>query len=302
MKNKKQIIITAAILVACLAVSVILSLASGNSEVLDSLLKLTGINSDTNDGTYPFTVSYIDVGQGDSALIQSDGINILIDSGEKDACESVVSYLKEKDVISLDYVVVSHPHSDHIGSMSDVFDEFEVKNVIMPELDESNTPSTALYENFLDDVAESGANVYAAEPLDKYSSGNMCMTVLAPCEQTDDLNEMSVAVTVSYGEKSFLFTGDAGKFSENLMLENYRDYLDADVFKAGHHGSRHSNSSEFLSAVSPEVVVVSCGKDNSYGHPHKEAMTVFEKFSPVVFRTDIDSTVTISTDGEKLYY
>ncbi len=243
-------------------------------------------------------VSFIDVGQGDSILISVAEGNILIDASEDEYGETVVDYLENNNVERLDYLIATHPHSDHIGGLPDVLSAFGVDNVIMPKISKDKTPTTSVYLKLLKAVKASGAKVIAAKVGNTYTLGGLTMTVLSPKGQYDDLNDMSVVVSVSFGETKFLFTGDASKKAEKDILKGaYASYLDSDVLKVGHHGSRYSNSKQFLKAVSPEISVISCGKGNDYGHPHAEVVKALKKVGTTIYRTDKLGTVVIESDG-----
>lgn len=248
----------------------------------------------------PLSVHYIDVGQGDSILIKAEGLNVLIDAGERGNGETILSYLEAQNVKGLDYVIATHPHSDHIGSMADVLKKIPVANVIMPKLTQKNTPTTKTYENFLQAVKDSGAKVIAATPGETYSGKRAALTILGPCQQDDDLNNMSVVARLDFGSTSFLFTGDAETPSENAILKKGMD-VHADVLKMGHHGSRTSSGNAFLDKVQPAFCVISCGTGNDYGHPHKETLEKLKKRGITPFRTDQDGTIVIGSDGTTLY-
>lgn len=247
----------------------------------------------------PFSAHYIDVGQGDCILIKSDDRNVLIDAGERGNADKIIRYLKQYDVTKLDYVIATHPHSDHIGSMAEVISAFPVSNVIMPKLSKSNTPTTKTYENLLKAVQKTGAKVIPAVPSESYEIGGADMTVLAPLSDKDDINNMSVVVRVVYGDNSFLFTGDAEEESENRILKSGAS-VRSDVMKGGHHGSRTSSSEKYMDAVSPSLYIVSCGKDNDYGHPHKETVDMLEKRKISYLRTDEAGSIVVGSDGKKL--
>lgn len=248
----------------------------------------------------PLSVHYIDVGQGDSILIKTEGLNVLIDAGERGNGETILSYLEAQEVKSLDYVIATHPHSDHIGSMADVLEKISVANVILPKLTQENTPTTKIYENFLQAVKTSGAKVIAAEPGKTYGGERAVLTILGPCQQDDDLNNMSVVARLDFGATSFLFTGDAETPSENAILKNGLD-VQADVLKMGHHGSRTSSGNAFLDEIQPAFCVIPCGAGNDYGHPHEETLRKLEKRGITPLRTDRDGTIVIGSDGNTLY-
>lgn len=247
----------------------------------------------------PFSAHYIDVGQGDCILIKSDDKTVLIDAGERGNADKIIQYLKQYNVTKLDYVIATHPHSDHIGSMAEVISAFHVSNIIMPKLSKSNTPTTKTYENLLNAIKKTGAKVIPAVPGESFALGKAEMTVLAPLSDKDDINNMSVVVRVVFGGNSFLFTGDAETESEERILKSGA-VLRSDVLKGGHHGSRTSSSAKYMDAVNPSLYIVSCGKDNDYGHPHKETVDMLKKRKISYLRTDEAGSVVVGSDGKKL--
>lgn len=244
-------------------------------------------------------VYFFDVGQGDSELIRlPGGENILIDAGTSSTEDELVGELRSLGAETLDLVVATHPHADHIGGMAAVIDAFDIRQVVMPRISESDTPTTKTYENLLQSIADKGLTITPAEPGDELlSSGGAVLTVLAPNgEDYGDLNNYSVVLRLTYGEDSFLFTGDAEEASEEEMLS--LDWpLTATVLKCGHHGSETSTSPAFLDAVSPQYAVISCGVDNDYGHPDAVTLEKLEAAGAEVFRTDLQGTILASTDG-----
>lgn len=244
-------------------------------------------------------VYFFDVGQGDSELIRlPGGENILIDAGTSSTEDELVGELRSLGAETLDLVVATHPHADHIGGMAAVIDAFDVRQVVMPRISESDTPTTKTYENLLQSIADKGLTITPAEPGDELlSSGGAVLTVLAPNgEDYGDLNNYSVVLRLTYGEDSFLFTGDAEEASEEEMLS--LDWpLTATVLKCGHHGSETSTSPAFLDAVSPQYAVISCGVDNDYGHPDAVTLEKLEAAGAEVFRTDLQGSILASTDG-----
>lgn len=224
----------------------------------------------------PFSVHFIDVGQGDCSLIKTDKGHMLIDAGENGQEGAVLGYLEKHGITELEYFVATHPHSDHIGGASEVINRVKVKNVIMPKLSSINTPTTQTYENMLTAIKKSGAKVISANPGKSYAFGDVSFTILAPFEQDENLNNMSVSLKLSYDEYSFMFTGDAERDVESRILDSGAD-VSADVFKLAHHGSSTSNTRKFLRAISPEYAVICCSSDNKYGHPHDETIESLEK-------------------------
>ncbi len=246
------------------------------------------------------SVHFLDVGQGDCTIIQSkDGV-ILIDSGEEDKAQTVINYLNNLGVESLDYCIVTHPHSDHMGSMSKVISEFSVEKLIMPELSEINIPTTRLYEKFLLSAEENAQEIIPAEAGLTYSLGEIEMSVLGPCDQDEDLNNMSVVTKIEYGSASFLVTGDCSFNEEDDIMDNYYNELSCNVLKVGHHGSSGSTSVDWLEAIEPDFSVISVGADNSYGHPTKRVLDDIEDFGSTIYITENDGTVVFDTDGKSI--
>lgn len=243
--------------------------------------------------SYGLNVHFIDVGQGDSILVESAGHFMLIDAGENNQGETVVSYLKQAGVSSLDYVIGTHPHSDHIGGLDNVIRSFDTKTLFLPPVEHT----TATFEDVLDAAEEKGLSITAPVPGDSFSLGEASFTLLSPVkEYDDDLNDWSVGVRLSYGDNAFVMCGDAEEKAEQDIIKSGAT-LSADVLKAGHHGSNTATSDSFLKAVSPSVAVISCGKGNSYGHPHKETMEKLEKAGVNVLRTDELGTIIAHSDG-----
>ena len=252
------------------------------------------------DTTDMINVHYIDVGQGDSTLIVCGGKTLLIDAGENGHEQQVINYLNSVGVRKLDYIVATHQHSDHIGGIPEVLENFDADNLIMPRLTEAQTPTNSTYTAFLKAIKNSQAKVIASKVGAEYTLGGATFEILGPVtNDAEDINSMSVVVKVTYGENTFLFTGDAETDEEKEVVDTGAN-LDCDVYHAGHHGSYTSSSKEFLSAVSPEICIISCGADNDYGHPHDAALKRIKKHTQDIYRTDICGSIVITGDGSTL--
>lgn len=244
------------------------------------------------------TVSFIDVGQGNCTLLRCKDKTILVDAGEVGAADTVINYIKNLKIDTLDCVIATHPHSDHIGALTKVLYEFKIKDLIMPEIPEDIITTSKTYEKFLTAVSENAENVIAAEPGETYSYGEMNMEIFAPLHDYDDLNDMSVVSRISYGETSVMFMGDATSAVEKDLLSESTDYS-ATILNVGHHGSKTSSSEAWLEAVNPEYAVICCGLNNDYGHPHKVVTNRLEKLGIEFFRTDLLGTIVFESDSKE---
>ncbi len=247
-----------------------------------------------------FKVHYIDVGQGDSTLVECDGKTLLIDAAENGHEADVINYLHSNNIDKLDYIIVTHQHSDHIGGIPEVLDEFKADNIIMPRLTEKQTPTNSTYKAFLEALQKSDSKIIASKVGASYNLGSAVFEILGPVSNdADDINSMSVVTKITYGENSFIITGDAESDEEKEILETGAN-LECDVYKAGHHGSKTSSCKAFLEAMTPEMCIISCGADNDYGHPHKEALKRIQKHTSEIYRTDICGSIVLESDGENI--
>lgn len=247
------------------------------------------------------TVHFIDVGQGQCVLVCSDGCNMLIDGGEKEYSSKVISYIENLDIEKLDYVIATHPHSDHIGGLSDVIEHFEVDEIIAPLVPDGLVPTSNSYYNFLNAVKQNGKGMTKAVVGEVYNLGSSQFEIIAPlsCE-SDDLNNYSVVCVFRYGENTALFGGDASESEENDILKSGVD-IDVDLLNVFHHGSSSSSGEKFLYNVSPEHCVIMCGADNSYGHPNKSIIERLGVYTDNIYRTDLQGTIICEMDGNGNY-
>lgn len=237
-------------------------------------------------------VHFIDTGNSDSILVENNGEYMLIDAGDNDDDETVVSYLKNKGITKLKYVVMTHPHADHIGGMDSVIKDFDIEKIISGQ----GVSTSKTYEKVLTEIKNKGYKMYApkdgevmnlgAGVLEFYNSQNK--------DYGDELNNSSVIVKYRNGEDDFLFMGDAEKEIEDKIKNVIGDI---EVLKAGHHGSNSSSDSSFLQNITPEHIMVMCGANNKYGHPHQEVIDRYESIGARVYRSDIDGDIVFSSSG-----
>lgn len=241
-------------------------------------------------------VHFIDVGQGDSILIQVNNKNLLIDSGPNKSEDKLKKYLKKLNISKFDYIIATHPHEDHIGNMSYIINNFDVLNFYAPKVENSTKAFETMVESLIRKdlkIKVLKANIKSID-LGK----NIVVDVFSPLSNSyEDLNNYSPIVKISYGNTSFLFTGDAEELSENEVLNAGFD-LKCDVLKIGHHGSSSSTSEKFLKASNPSIAVISVGEDNTYGHPTDTVLSRLKETK--IYRTDINGNIVITSDGLSL--
>ena len=243
------------------------------------------------------SVHFIDVGQGDCTLVMCEGHNMLIDAGESDQGEKVVEYLKAQKIESLDYVIGTHPHSDHIGGLRAVVNsDIKINKIIMPKIPDSQVPTSYTYTKLLKAIINKGLTITSADD-SIFELGSAVINTYTPKKEYKNLNDYSVATKITHGDNSFLITGDLGKQSEKELVNRGCD-LSASVLQVGHHGSRESSTELFLSKVNPSYAVIQCGAGNSYGHPHEEALERINEYASEIYITDTKGTIVFESDKD----
>lgn len=244
-------------------------------------------------------VHFIDVGNADCILVRQEQFNLLIDAGEKKTRDDVLDYLNRYGVERLDLVVSTHPDADHIGAMADVLNAVTVDRFVMAYMPQGKEPTTKVYADMLEALDTHGVNVIEAHPGDVYEVGTARLQVLAPLEESSETNAMSIVTRLTFGDRAFLFTGDADQAVERqIMTAGYT--VKADVLKVGHHGSKYSSSEAFLHAVDPEYAVITCGAKNKYNHPHDETLQRLVENDIPYIRADVKGDIVFKTDGTNL--
>lgn len=201
-------------------------------------------------------IHYINVGQGDSILIQQGDATMLIDAGPD--ANTTANYLKGQGIKKIDVLVGTHPHADHIGGMPSVINKFEINKIYMPRV----THTSKIFENTMESIKAKGMKISTPHPGDSFKLGNADCTIIAPNSSSyDNLNNYSIVLRIKFGNTSFIFDGDAEGLSEGEILQKQLD-IQSDVIKLGHHGSRTATSQSYLNKVNPKYAVISCGKGN----------------------------------------
>lgn len=243
-------------------------------------------------------VHIIDVGQGSATLIQEGNKGILIDTGEADYSDYLVSYINSCGVDELKYVIASHPHSDHIGGIVDVFEAFKVGAVVMPELSEKNIPTTRVYEKMMEYILDKDMEVMFPAVGDTIYLVNASLSFFGPVKQMEDLNNMSLICRVNAFGNKVMILGDAEKEELSSVFDTVLGEYESDILVMGHHGSRTSVYKPLLNAVDASVAVISCGRDNDYGHPHKEALNYVSQNGMTLYRTDKEGDIVFRCTAE----
>ena len=241
----------------------------------------------------PFEMHFIDVGQALSVLVECDGQYMLYDGGNVDDGSLIVSYLQKQGVEELQYVFCSHAHEDHVGGLAAALAYFPANHVYSPVTE----ASTKCFRDFVKYTQQQGLQVEVPAVGTTWPLGGATVTMVGPVAQYSDTNDTSIVLRIEYGSTSFLLTGDMEKTAETDLV-NSGVNLRADVLQVGHHGSSTSTGYLFLNAVLPEMGVISCGTGNKYGHPHEETLSILRDAKVDVYRTDLQGTITIGSDGQ----
>lgn len=241
-------------------------------------------------------VHFMDVGQGDATLIVCDGHAMLIDAGDNNKGTAVQLYLMKQGIESLDYIVGTHPDSDHIGGMDVIVTKFNCKTILMPNYEKD----TATYRDVLDAMEYKSYQVTEPVVGATYSLGDADFTIIAP-QRTDydESNNVSIGIKLVHGENRFLFTGDAEGDALADIINSGFD-IQADVLKVGHHGGKAAMNSTWIEAVMPDYGVISSGRNNDYGHPHEETLNLLTEKDVQLFRTDVQGHIVATSNGKDI--
>ena len=271
-----------------------------NKNVFNRMFCATGLKI-KSEVTSDFSVHFIDVGQGDCSLIKCGDKNILIDTGDSIYSRKVIKYLKSQNVRKIDYLIISHPHSDHIGGLEKIAKDISVDTIFIINIEKSIEPKDIDYYNINKIISQKNFNIRNPVSEEKLKVKDAELIFYVPSYDSENLNNSSIVTMITYKDKKFLFTGDIEKASEKEFISKKYD-LKADVLKVAHHGSNSSSTDEFLKAVNPEYCVISCGNDNSFTHPSDSTIKRLSVYSKDIFRTDLLSDIVFESDNSCLKY
>ncbi len=257
----------------------------------------SGLSPSDGDGGTQLEIMIMDVGQGDCILVVFEtGETMLIDASTKSSAETIINRLDSRGIEKIDIMVATHPHADHIGGMEDIVMRYDIGVIYMPDMQSSSKT----YKELIAAIDGKGIPVTEAYAGLDFTLGPSLCTIVSPQKDANkDANNESIVIFLDYGETDFLFTGDVEAWGEAAILSaGY--IIDADVLKVAHHGSRSGTTEEFLTAVSPEYAVISCGAGNKYGHPHEETLELLRRYGVKTYRTDISGDIVFFADGREL--
>ncbi|EGT2201768.1 DNA uptake transporter [Clostridioides difficile] len=244
------------------------------------------------------SIHMIDVGQGDSILVQTPtNKNILIDGGDEDSKNIINSYLRQKRIKTIDIIIATHPDSDHIGSLDNVIKKFNVNSIYMPE----QSTNSESYQNLINSCTDKNLAIQYLYKDDVLNiDNNINIYVLSPSYIQEESNLNSIVFKLTFNNNSFLFMGDAEEENEKEILRSF-ELNNINFIKIGHHGSNSSSSLEFIKKINPDIAAISCGYKNQYGHPHKEVIDNLKQSHVSIYRTDRIGDIVFYSDGEIIF-
>ena len=255
------------------------------------------------DGVKPvdskFAVYYLDVGQSDCTIVICDEKVLMIDCGTYNQLNTIRQSIHTLEIDKIDYMLITHQHDDHMGSAIDLLDDMAVENLIMPKLTKTNNVSSKTYNVLINTINNKNINKIPAQDCKSFMLGEALVEILSPTVQSNNLNNMSVVLKITYGDTEFLFQGDAESKIENDLLQSGYD-IDVDVLKSGHHGSKTSSTDKYIDATSPEIAIISSGYANNYGHPNATVLERLEKEGVTTFSTFPHGDIAVASDGETI--
>ncbi len=268
---------------------------ASNSDVKRYIGAIDGVDPQDSD----FAIYYLDVGQGDCTIIKCNNKVMMIDCSTLNQINTIRQSIMTLEIDTIDFMVITHQHDDHMGSATKILNDVNVNNFIMPRLAQSNNVTSKSYNVLINTLDIKKVNKIPAQDCKSFMLGDALVEILSPTVQSNNINNMSIVLKVTYGENEFLFQGDAESKIENDLIRSDYD-IDVDVLRIGHHGSKTSTSENFLLATSPAIALISSGADNSYKHPNGKILNVLENNNVKTFCTAFNGDITITSNGKTI--
>lgn len=265
----------------------------------DDILTSIGVYEKPQDVTGKAVVDFLDVGQGDCSVIRSGNCTVVIDTGDTNAGKTITDFLQKNKIKTIDKLVLTHPHADHIGSAIKIIEEFNVKEVMMGDVPDKIVPTTSLYTNLLKTIEREKVKTTITKVGDKFAVGEGMAYVISPAKKYESLNNTSLVIRYVFGETAFLFAADMESKAENDLVNSGVD-LSCDVLKVGHHGSSTSTGKKLLTYISPKYSVISCGENNREGFPNDDVMKRLYTYTGNPMITHQTGNIRFITDGKNI--
>lgn len=253
------------------------------------------LEKSSNNSKDELNIYFLDVGQADSILINSNNEYMLIDGGNNSDGPLLVKYFQSLGIENFKYIIGTHPHEDHIGGLDDIIDNFNIETIYLPDA----ITTTKTFEDLLDSIEKNNLTYNVPKIDSTFLLGNATLKVIYTGTDTSDLNNTSIVLRLTYGNNSFLFTGDATSKTEKIILNKN---IQADVLKLGHHGSKYSTTNEFIEKVNPKYAIISVGTNNIYNHPETSTLNKLKEKNIAIYRTDRDGTILAKSNGSKIIF
>lgn len=293
LKDKKKLITTIFAIVITILVTNITTNQNLEKYIKNPESLIAMLTNKTEE--YSIKIHYLDVDQGDSIFIElPNKETMLIDAAEKEYGKKIITYIKNLKYDRINYVVATHPHTDHIGGMEDIINKFNIDKIYMPKA----LTTTKTYSSLLDTIKNKNLTINRAKAgVTILNEKDLNIEIISPTnDEYEDLNNYSAVIKIEYKGKKFLFMGDAEKEIENHL--NIKEKID--VIKVGHHGSDTSSTKKFIKNINPSIAIISVGKDNTYNHPNEKIIKRYKDNNTQVYRTDVSGTITVSYDGDEI--
>ena len=265
----------------------------GNAIIETNNNETNNTNEEIIENNDKLKIYYLDVGQADSILINSNNEYMLIDGGNNNDGPLLVKYFQELGIKEFKYLVGTHPHEDHIGGLDEIINNFNINKIFIPDA----ITTTRTFEDLLDSIDRKNLTFNVPQINSTYTLGEATVKIIYTGTDTTDLNNTSIVLKLTYKETSYLFTGDATNITEKKILN--KD-ISSDVLKVGHHGSKYSSTENFIKKVNPKYAIISVGKDNKYGHPSSNTLNLLNKYNIKTYRTDELGTILLTSDGKNI--